>query len=880
MLDALEALRDSLAPHYDIERQIGAGGMARVFLAVEQHPHRRVAIKVIAPELSNRLLRERFIREVDLSSKLSHPHIVPIFSAGEAAGLFYYVMPYVEGESLRQRLLRERRLPLEAALHITRDVADALAFAHAQGIIHRDIKPENILLSGDHAIVADFGIARAISAAGALSLTQTGQAIGSPGYMSPEQALGTGDLDARTDIYSLGCVLFEMLAGEPPVPSFGERLIRNWGALEASEGLRRVAGREARGVKHAISTALAPLPDERFPTAGEFAAALGGPAHRTSVPTRGVLAGRRGRRLTLAAGTLAAAAAAVVLAVRRPAAGLNDRRVVVAVIENHTGDPSLDNLGHMAADWVTQGLAQTGLVEVVPSMSVMTASRASEGHGSAHLDAAGLRALGRETGAGTVVWGAYYRQGDSVRFQVQISAAKDGTVLRALDPVAGPLAQPLDAVEALRQRVMAALATLFDSRLSRWATTASQPPNFQAYQEFIGGLDRFVQFDMRGAIAHFERAVAVDTTFRLPLIFAANAHMNVGEFAVADSLGHALERHAGRFAPLDRAYLAWVLATCRGDGPEALRAARAMANLAPGSEALYLVAEDAMALNRPREAVDALVGLGPDRGFTRGWWVYWSDLTSAWHLVGDHRRELQAALEGLRRFPDNPQILATQVRALAALGRVEEMRRGVAASMNVPPMEGWAAADVLLLAAVELRAHGHAAAADTMLAQARDWLAARPPAEAASEAHQVRVALVAYTAGRLVDAQREFERLAARGGPGRSGSVGGAAVMGDAWDQMDYLGYVGAVAARQGNRDQALRVAQTLERVTRPYLFGRPTVWRARIAALLGERDGAVALLREAFAKGYPHAHALHTDLAFEALRDYPPFQELLRPKE
>src|SRR5438093_8719584 len=165
MADVLDALRESLAPHYDIERLIGAGGMARVFLAVEQHPHRRVAIKVIDPELSNRLLRERFIREVDLSSKLSHPHIVPIFSAGEVDGLFYYVMPYVEGESLRHRLLRERKLPLEAALHITRDVADALAFAHAQGIIHRDIKPENILLSGDHAIVADFGIARAISAA-------------------------------------------------------------------------------------------------------------------------------------------------------------------------------------------------------------------------------------------------------------------------------------------------------------------------------------------------------------------------------------------------------------------------------------------------------------------------------------------------------------------------------------------------------------------------------------------------------------------------------------------------------------------------------------------------------------------------------------------
>src|SRR2546421_7407369 len=210
MLDALEALRDSLAPHYDIERQIGAGGMARVFLAVEQHPHRRVAIKVLDPEVSTRLLRERFIREVDLSSKLSHPHIVPIFSAGEVDGLFYYVMPYLEGESLRHRLLRDRRLPLDDALHIARDVADALAFAHGQGIIHRDIKPENILLSGEHAIVADFGIARAISAAGSLTLTQAGQPIGSPRYMSPEQAMALRDLDARPDPSHPGPVLLEI----------------------------------------------------------------------------------------------------------------------------------------------------------------------------------------------------------------------------------------------------------------------------------------------------------------------------------------------------------------------------------------------------------------------------------------------------------------------------------------------------------------------------------------------------------------------------------------------------------------------------------------------------------------------------------------------
>src|SRR5437667_149475 len=302
MIDVLDTLLASLAPHYDVEREIGAGGMARVFLAVEQHPHRRVAIKVLDPEVSTRLLRERFIREVDLSSNLSHPHIVPIFSAGEVDGLFYYVMPYVEGESLRHRLLRDRKLPLETALHIARDVADALAFAHGQGIIHRDIKPENILLSGEHAIVADFGIARAISAAGSLTLTQAGQPIGSPGYMSPEQAMALGDLDARTDIYSLGCVLFEMLAGESPVTSMTERRVHNWTAMETSKALQGAQTGVVRGVKHAISRALAPLPDDRFPTVTEFATALGAPAYRTSVPTRDIFAGGRGRRVALVLG--------------------------------------------------------------------------------------------------------------------------------------------------------------------------------------------------------------------------------------------------------------------------------------------------------------------------------------------------------------------------------------------------------------------------------------------------------------------------------------------------------------------------------------------------------------------------------------------------
>ncbi len=884
MFDVLDSLRATLAPRYDVEREIGAGGMARVFLAVEQHPHRRVAIKVLDPEVSTRLLRERFIREVDLSSKLSHPHIVPIFSAGEAAGLFYYVMPYVEGESLRHRLLRERRLPLDDALRIARDVADALGFAHRQGIIHRDIKPENILLSGDHAIVADFGIARAISAAGSLTITQTGQAIGSPGYMSPEQAMGSRELDPRTDVYSLGCVLFEMLAGEPPVPSLTERLVHNWTALETSPAMHRAELQVARAVKHAISRALAPVPDERFPTATEFAAALGGPAHRDSAPQRGIFTGRQGRRMVLALGIALAllGAGAAVWLLRSRGPQLNKRRVVVAVIENHTGDSSLDEIGHMAADWVTQGLAQTGLVEVVPSMSVVSSSVAGGGHQLGHLDAATIQALGRETGAGTVVWGAFYRQRDSLRFQVQISAASDGKVLRALDPVAAPLAAPLTAVEAVRKSVMAALATLSDWRLSQWAKAAGQPPSFEAYQEFTQGLDRMVQFDSRGAIGHFRRAALEDTTFRLPLIFAAHEHMDLGEFATADSIAHAVERAPGRLSSLDRLYLTWVLAQTRGDRQRALETAREMAALAPNSETLWLVAQCALALNRPREMAAALAQLGPDRGLFRGWSVYWFYLSFAHHLMGDHRRELKDALEGRRRHPGELTVLAAEVRALAALGRTADVNERLAEAPSLPPQPGWSPADIGLLAAFELAAHDHRAEAPAAGMWAVRWLESRPSAEAHSAAHRFRLAIAYYLTGQPDAAQRLLEGLASERIDPRdaAGLRWMAAITGDQPDHLTFLGFLGVVAAREGKRDEVLRLDRTLQAMSPRYLYGRHTMWRGRIHAVLGERDAAVALVQEAFAQGYPQGGVMHLYPSLWSLRDYPPFRELLRSKE
>jgi len=214
--DGADRLASALSDRYRIERELGKGGMATVYLAHDLRHDRQVAIKVLRPELTAALGHERFLREITTTANLRHPHILPLHESGAAGEFLYYVMPFVEGESLRDRLIREKQLPVDDALQIAREVADALSYAHSRGLVHRDIKPENILLERGHAVVADFGIARAITAAETETLTQTGLAVGTPLYMSPEQAAGERSLDGRSDLYSLGCVLYEMLAGEPP----------------------------------------------------------------------------------------------------------------------------------------------------------------------------------------------------------------------------------------------------------------------------------------------------------------------------------------------------------------------------------------------------------------------------------------------------------------------------------------------------------------------------------------------------------------------------------------------------------------------------------------------------------------------------------------
>jgi serine/threonine protein kinase len=267
-----------LSERYVLGRELGRGGMATVYLAQDVRHRRPVALKVLHPELAYALGADRFLREIEVAANLTHPHILPLHDSGEAAGLLYYVMPYVEGESLRDRVNRETQLPVDEALQIAREVADALAYAHGQGVIHRDIKPENILLSGGHALVADFGIARALGQADAERLTETGIAVGTAAYMSPEQASGERNVDGRSDVYSLGCVLYEMLAGEPPYtgPTAQAIIVKRFSdPVPSVQQLRPLV---PEGLAHAVTKALAPVAADRFASAAEFVRALAAPA--------------------------------------------------------------------------------------------------------------------------------------------------------------------------------------------------------------------------------------------------------------------------------------------------------------------------------------------------------------------------------------------------------------------------------------------------------------------------------------------------------------------------------------------------------------------------------------------------------------------------
>lgn len=555
---------------------------------------------------------------------------------------------------------------------------------------------------------------------------------------------------------------------------------------------------------------------------------------------------------------------------------LEPRRVLVLPFANTTGESALDPVATMAADWILQGLAGRGSLEIVP----VTASLTRALHLSEEADSRGAdpdpRPLAVETGAGTAVSGSYYRQGDSLHYQARVTDVATGRVIAAIGPVRSSADAPLDGVHTLRERVLAVLAPLSDERDThvRRTQVTRAPPAYEAYDEYVSGFEAFVRRqDVPGAMRHFERAAATDPTFRMPAISAAIMHVNLGNYAAADSIARITAEARDELGPWEVATLDMVLAWTRGDHGAAYGAALRLATLAPGSIGEYQMAEQARRLNRPGETVLVLSAMGAERGDMRGWFPYWRELAIAHHMLGDHRAELNAARRARQLYPTSPWAMYLEVQALAALGRVNAVHRIIEERLNLTsPSPDFPTPGALMAAAArELRAHGHRDAADLVFDRSIAWYRT-PRSGEPSVDPRPGLASVLYEAGRWDEAKGTFTALAAEDP-----------------ENMIAQGYLGVLAARLGGQAESARIDAWLRDLERPLLRGRHTLWRARIAAVLGERDRAVELLRQAFAEGIAHgawenAQGVpwgtmhHADADLLALRDHAPFRALVEP--
>jgi tRNA A-37 threonylcarbamoyl transferase component Bud32/tetratricopeptide (TPR) repeat protein len=506
--DTLERLRAALHAQYAVDRQIGQGGMATVFLAEDLKHHRRVAIKVLRPELTASLGTDRFLREIELAANLQHPHIVPVYDSGAADGFLYYVMPFVEGESLRDLLQREGRVPIERAAEIVRDAASGLAYAHNHGVVHRDIKPENIMLSGGHAVVADFGIARAIDASRSATagLTGTGVAIGTPAYMSPEQATADA-VDARSDQYALACVFYEMVSGAQAFTAPTMQALLTKVLTGARPKLATVVATTPPGLDSTVQRALAQDPADRFPDIMAFANAVTQESSGAAAATR---ESRRWKRVALIVPFIAVAAVLAVVFAMRPHRVVVSGAETIAVVPFSAAGTGVENLGEGMVDLIGGNLDGVGGIHTIESRQVIRAWQRRATNGIATLDDA--IAVARSVKAASVLTGSLLATGQRTRVTAELYDLNGKQLAREF--VEGPTDSVLSLADALALKL---LHSIWRSKepLPSAKSSAITSTSMEAIRAYLDGEKWYRRGEWDSAQVAFEHAVHADSTFAL-----------------------------------------------------------------------------------------------------------------------------------------------------------------------------------------------------------------------------------------------------------------------------------------------------------------------------------------------------------------------------
>ena len=861
MSDSLESqLRQILAGTHTVERELFGGALSRVFLGRELRFNRQVVIKVLPPEFAAGVSAERFEREIAFAANLQHANIVPVLTAGEAAGLPFFTMPFVDGESLRARLMRGPIPPLETRTILT-DVARALACAHSHGIVHRDIKPENILLSGGAATVTDFGVAKALAeskhGAPTETLTAIGLSLGTPSYMSPEQAVGE-DADARSDLYSWGVVAYEMISGRHPFAhckNVQQMIVAH--VSEKPAPLTSASGYSA-ALRKAVMQCLAKEVSARPASANSLLVEI-----RRRSPWRAgagvIVAG-----MLLAIGLLAGAAFAFVpreklatvlaLARRRPALLHNDR-IIVAPFSNETGDQHLTPLGSMAADWIAQGLARTGTLRVVDARTVAITSEVVRHIPWPWRGRDSGKALAQETGAGILISGRFYRDADTLRFQANVIDVNDGKLLWSLSPVSGPVSSPTTVLESLSRRIVALVAQTSDTT-SIALSTLSDPPSLEAYAEFRKGLEGMFAHS-GSAYSHLFRATSLDTTYVTPWVLLAVAAEDRGDKAVMDSALRRANQLSGLMTPVERAIIEYTEAKTHGDLEGTLSAAQTVVQLTPGSsESPLMLATAALAVRRPHTALAGLREVDPDRGLNLAAPYFWKNQTVAFYELADYRRAGDACSRGRRRFPNDYFLAYFCVSSFLHLGQLDKVADLLAKD------EFGAAGDELAAHAAQVMADVGLTAESRRLATRRlDHLSNRPEFDYSR-------ALLLMAAGRWVEAKATLTRLAEADSGAR---------------RFRLLGTLGVVDAQLRLPAEALRIDSLLKSSGTMAEGGEREILRARIHAQLGDLEGGVVLADAGRDKGWELLslmNSLADDHWLVPLRPLRSFQSIIALKD
>jgi len=539
-----DALSTALGDRYTIDRVLGRGGMATVYVAEDRRHNRQVAIKVLRPDVAAAIGAERFLREITIAARLTHPHVLPLIDSGQAGGSLYYVMPYVRGETLRQRLVREPRLPVKDALAIARELGAGLDYAHREGFVHRDVKPENVLLADGHAVLADFGIARAICQAGGEHVTEVGLAIGTPEYMSPEQAAGDRELDGRCDVYALACVVYEMLAGQPPFSGESARAIVAKHLSEPPRPLRARRPDAPAAVERALARALAKAPEDRFASVADFTAAL---EETGAVPS---LVGRT-------------------------------RSIAVLPFVNASADPENEYLSDGISDELINALTKVEGLRIASRTSAFALKGKPQD----------IRAIGALLGVSAVLAGTVRKSGPRLRITAQLAAADDGRTLwserydRALDDV-------FTIQDEIARTIVSTLRTTFLADIAD-PTPQRYTHNLEAYSLYLKGRYCWNKRSQEGvleSISFFKQAIDHDPDYALAYSGLSDAYaLQVDYRSVPVTEGYRLAReYALKALALDESLpeahtsLAWVLHVYDWDWPGAMRQYTRALELNPG----------------------------------------------------------------------------------------------------------------------------------------------------------------------------------------------------------------------------------------------------------------------------------------------------------